>query len=190
MPARFVGVVGFVLISLGCASQASADLFTSFFCSIAKDIKRRQCWPAPFVAEDRVAVRTPFSTMVANGWRRQNMLGDFHFEQGTGQLTEAGRLKVRWILTTGPEQHRLIYVHAADNDQETSARIVAVEQLASQISPTNLPPVQATSIADDGWSASQVDAIERKYSGSQPSPRLSPAGSSGGGASSGGSGSQ
>ena len=186
MPARFVGVVGFVLISLGCASQVSADIFTSFFNSIVKDVKRRQCWPSPFVEDDRVAVRLPFSTMVANGWRRQNMLGDYHFEQGTGQLTEAGRIKIRWILTAGPEQHRLIYVHMADNDQETSARVMAVQQLASQISPTNLPPVLTTSISDEGWSAGQVDAIERRYLGSQPNPRLTPSSSSGGGGGSGG----
>ncbi len=193
MPARLIGIVGFALISLGCASQVSADMCTSFFNSIAKDIKRRQCWPAPFVADDRVAVRMPFSTMVANGWRRQNMLGEFHFEQGTGQLTEAGRIKVRWILTAGPEQHRLLYVHMADNDAETAARMVAVQQLASQISPTNISPVTATSISDEGWSANQVGTIERKYLGTQPSPRLptsssSSGGSSGGGSSGGGSG--
>jgi len=181
MSARFVGVIGFVLISLGCASQVSADLLSCFFGSIARDTKRRQCWPDPFAASDRAAVRAPFVTMVANGWRRQNMLGEFHFEQGTGQLTEAGRLKVRWILTTGPEQHRLIYVHTADTNEETSARLTAVQQLASRISPNNLPPVLPTSISDEGWPASQVDAIGRKYLGSQPIPRLPAASASGGG---------
>ena len=58
MPARFVGVVGFVLISLGCASQVSADYVPGFFNSIARDVKRRQCWPDPFAAPDRAAVRT------------------------------------------------------------------------------------------------------------------------------------
>jgi hypothetical protein len=184
MPARLVGIVGFMLISLSCASQVSADLVTCFFSGIAKDVKRRQCWPAPFSATDRVAARVPFAMMVANGWRRQNMLGEFHFEPGTGQLNEAGRLKVRWILTAGPEQHRLIYVHMADSNTETSARLAAVQQLASQISPANLPPVMATSVPDEGWSASQVDAIARKYAGAQPSPRLQmPSSTAGGGAS-------
>jgi hypothetical protein len=181
MLARFVGVIGFALISLSCAAQVSADMCSCFFSSIAKDVKRRQCWPAPFNACDRVAVRTPFSLMVANGWRRQNLLGEFHFEPGTGQLTEAGRLKIKWILTAGPEQHRRLYVHTANSNPETVARIVAVQQLASQISPTNLPPVMATSISDEGWSANQVDAIQRKYMSSQPSPRV-PAASAGGSA--------
>ncbi len=172
MPARIVGIVGFMLISLSCASQVSADLCSSFFGGIARDVKRRQCWPAPFSVADRVAARAPFALMCANGWRRQNMLGEFHFKPDTGELTEAGRLKVRWILTAGPEQHRLIYVHTADNNAETSARMAAVQQLARQISPANLPPVMATSIPDEGWSASQVDAVQRKYMSAQPSPRL------------------
>jgi hypothetical protein len=187
MTARSSRIVGFVLISLICASQASADLCTSFFNSIATDVKRRQCWPAPFMANDRVAARLPFAMMAANGWRRQNMLGEFHFEPGTGQLTEAGRLKVRWILTAGPEQHRAIYVHLADNNQEMVARMTAVQQYASQVTPMNLPSIAATSIPDDGWSANEVDIIQRKYLSSQPSPRLPPPSSGSGGGSGGGS---
>ena len=110
--------------------------------------------------------------MVANGWRRQNMLGEFHFEPATGQLTEAGRLKVRWILTACPEQHRLIYVHTAERDEETSARIAAVQQLAAQIAPNDVPPVMPTSISDDGWPADQVDLIGRKFQSSTPATPL------------------
>lgn len=127
--------------------------------------------------------------MIANGWRRQNMLGEYHFEPGTAKLTEAGRLKVRWILTTGPQQHRLIYVHRADTDEETSARMATVLQLASKITPYDLPPVLATSISDDGWPADQIDRVGRKYQASTPAPRLpSPAGGGGSAPSSGGGG--
>jgi hypothetical protein len=189
MPARFVGVIGFVLISLGCASQVSADLISYFFGGIAKDVKRRQCWPEPFAAPDRSAVRTPFATMVANGWRRQNMLGEVYFEPNTGQLTEAGRMRVRWILTAAPEQHRLVYVHTANTPEETSARMASVQQLARQIAPNRVSPVLPTSISDDGWPANEVDAIGRKYNSSQPTPRLPmPSASSSGGAGGGGGG--
>jgi hypothetical protein len=191
MSARMTGVVGFILISLGYAAEASADLCHSACTSVAQDVKRRQCWPQPFLAPDRVAVRAPFAAMVANGWRRQNMLGEFHFEPHNGQLTEAGRLKVQWILTAGPQQHRLIYVHTADSREETAARLAAVQQLASKISPESLPPVLPTSIVDEGWSAAQVDAIQRKYMGATPTPRLSmpsPAASTNGSGSGGGGG--
>lgn len=172
MPVRFLTVVGFVLIAIGSATQVSAEILCEAFNSIARDVKRRQCWPDPFEAPDRATVRAPFAIQVANGWRRQNMLGEFHFEPGTGQLTEAGRLKVRWILITGPQQHRLIYVHTADGDEETAARIAAVQQLALQITPNNVPPITPTSISDDGWPAADVDMIGRACQGSKAAPRI------------------
>jgi hypothetical protein len=189
MPARLLGVIGFVLILLGCVSQVSADFCFGMFNGMAKDVKRRQCWPEPFASADRVAARAPFVTMVSNGWRRQNMLGENHFDPATGQLTEAGRQKVRWILVTGPQQHRTIYVHAGQTEEETSARMAVVQQLACQITPNNPPPVFSTTIADAGWPATEVNAISRKYIGSLPNPRLpapsSSSGSSGGAAPSG-----
>ncbi len=172
MPARFLSVVGFILITLVSATQVSAELLCEVFNSIARDVKRRQCWPEPFTGPDRAVTRAPFMVQVANGWRRQNMLGEFHFERGTGQLTEAGRLKVRWILTAGPQQHRLIYVHTAEKDEETSIRIAAVQQLAAQIAPNDLPPVLPTSISDEGWPADEVDLIGRKFQATTPPPRL------------------
>jgi hypothetical protein len=183
MPARFLTVVGSVLIVIGSATQVSAEILCEAFNSVVRDVKRRQCWPDPFQAPDRATARAPFAIQVANGWRRQNMLGEFHFEAGTGQLTEAGRLKVRWILTAGPQQHRLIYVHAADGNEETEARIAAVQQLALKIAPNNLPPITPTWVADEGWPADEVDLIGRAFQKSMPTPRL-PA-PSGGGSSSG-----
>jgi hypothetical protein len=186
MSARFLTALGLALIALGSATQVSAEILCETFNSIARDVKRRQCWPEPFNAPDRAAVRAPFAIQVANGWRRQNMLGEFHFEQNSGQLTEAGRLKVRWILTVAPQQHRLIYVHTSDRPEETAARIAAVQQLAGKITPNNVPPVLPTSISDEGWPADQVDMIGRKFQASTPAPRLPPP--AGSGSSSGGGG--
>ena len=185
MPARFPSVVGLALIALASATQVSAEILCDAVGNVVRDAKRRNCWPEPFVHADRATVRAPFCVMVANGWRRQNMLGEFHFEPATGQLTEAGRLKVRWILTACPEEHRLIYVHTAERDEETSARVAAVQQLAAQITPNDLPPVMPTSISDDGWPANQVNLIGRKFQSSTPPPRLpAPTGGTGSGSSS------
>ena len=82
MSARLLSVVGLVLIVLGSATQVLADPFCDVVNSIAQDTKRRNCWPDPFVSWDRASVRAPFVVQVANGWRRQNMLGEFHFEPG------------------------------------------------------------------------------------------------------------
>ncbi len=196
MPARSLAVVGSLLIAFGCATQVSAELLTSAWNSIVRDVKRRQCWPDPFQCPDRAAVRAPFCAMVANGWRKQNLLGDFHFDPQSGQLTEAGRLKVQWILTACPEQHRLIYVRVAGTREETAARVAAVQQLAAQLATDELAPmapmtpVMTTSISDDGWPAVQVDMIARKFLSSTPVPQLpATTGSTSGGASGASSGS-
>jgi hypothetical protein len=186
MPARLFGTIGSVLLVLSFASQASAEFCCGIFNSIARDVKRRQCWPEPFSSADRAAARMPFVTMVSNGWRRQNMLGDAHFDPSTGQLTEAGRIKLRWILINAPQQHRVVYIRVGMTDEETSSRFASVQQLVCQIAPTNPPPVLPTSIADEGRPAAEVDAISRKYLDSTPLPRLAP--SSSGGSSSGGTG--
>ena len=187
MSARLLSLAGLVVIVVGSAAQAVADPCSDFFHGVVQDTKRRNCWPEPFISGDRATVRAPFVVQVANGWRRQNMLGEFHFESGSGQLNEAGRLKVRWILITGPQQHRLIYVHGAERNEETAARLAAVQQLACQISPNDVPPVMLTTIADDDSPADRADAIGRKFQATTPSPRLPAVG--GGDSSSGGGGS-
>ena len=151
----------------------SADWLCDFFNSVARDTKRRNCWPAPFVCPDRQAVREPFAVMVNNGWRKQNMLGDFYFEPTTGQLTEAGKLKIRWIVFEAPEQHREIYVHIGQTSEETQARLAFVTAEAGSLAPQGqVPPVMQTSISDGGYPAERVDLIERKYQSSTPIPRM------------------
>ena len=73
--------------------------------------------------------------MVSNGWRKQNMLADHHFADESGVLTEAGRMKVRWILTEAPRHHRTIYVHRDEDAEVTAARIDYVQQLAAETQP-------------------------------------------------------
>jgi hypothetical protein len=165
-----------------------ADWLCDFGNSVVRDTKRRNCWPEPFNCPDRQAVRAPFAIMVNNGWRRQNMLGEFHFEPTTGQLTEAGKLKIRWIVYEAPEQHRSIYVHIAKTTEETAARMEAVNLLVSTLVPQGeMPQIMQTAIADDGAPADRVDMIGRKYQSSTPVPRLpSPNGQSGSSGSSGG----
>lgn len=153
----------FVVFTLTAASTAAVAMAEGICGCLADDVRRRQCWPEPFLSADRATATAPFAIQVANGWRKQNMLGEFHFEQGTGQLTEAGRLKIRWILQTGPKQHRLIYVHSAETFEETESRMAAVEQLASRIAPGDMPPILSTNIADQGWPADQVDSIGRQF---------------------------
>jgi len=70
-------------------------------------------WPWPYVCPDRIAVREPFCIMVNNGWRRENLLGAHHFNPDSNQLTSAGQLRVQWIMTQAPPDHRNIFVERA-----------------------------------------------------------------------------
>ncbi|MGW8256997.1 MAG: hypothetical protein ACWGMZ_05895 [Thermoguttaceae bacterium] len=165
-----LGVFAVVLFS---ALPLSADCLSDFFCSIARDTKRRNCWPKPFVCPDRQLVRMPFAVMVHNGWRRQNMLGNFYFESKTGRLKEAGEIKIRWILFEAPQQHRSIYVHTGKTKEETASRMENVQTFVASLIPQNeMPPIMQTSIPDLGSPADHVQLIERKYQATIPAPRL------------------
>ena len=181
MMARLVCLVAFSLVSLACTLPARADWICEFFYCMARDTKRRNCWPKPFVCPDRSAARAPFALMINNGWRHQNMLGDYHFSPDSGELTEAGQLKVQWIVTEAPQPHRTIYVYRADTAEATAARIRCVEQLAARLAPDGVfPPVLESEVPPRGWPASRVDIIGRKFESSTPDPRL-PAMTAGGG---------
>jgi uncharacterized membrane protein YgcG len=144
-------------------------------------------WPQPWVCPDRQSVRAPMAIMAANGWRRQNMLTDFHFTDNN-EVTEAGELLVRWILTEAPQARRVIYVHCAMTGQDTATRMAAVAKAAQKVCPGQpIPPILETNISDAGWPAREVEIISRRFDATMPDPRLPK--DSGGGGSSGGTGS-
>ena len=127
MLVRFLTAVGTVCIILGSATQVSAECWlTCFVKGIVRDVKERQIWPEQYRPIDKASAVAPFPTMIENGWRRQNMLVAAHFDANSNQLTEAGQNKIRWILTSAPQQRRSIYVHVADSSEETSTRIASV----------------------------------------------------------------
>jgi hypothetical protein len=177
MTVRTLRLLGCVLIAFG---SAGAVLAGDFVGSVVRDVKRRQCWPEPFVTYDAATARTPFAAMVSNGWRRQNMLGDNYFDLSTGELNEAGSLKLRWILLESPPQHRSVYVHVAGTEGETASRIAAVQQEMNKIAPqAAIVPVLPTTIPDDGWPADRVELITRAYLKNMPAPQLPASGISG-----------
>ncbi len=165
-----------IVVSLGLSATSvplRAECLHEFAASVARDFKRRNCWPKPFVCPDRQTVRAPFHMMVNNGWRRQNMLGDHHFQPTTGEITEAAEMKIRWILTAAPQHHRTIYVHRADFPAETTARMESVRLATRNILPEGMEAaILETDVPSYGWPAWQVDAIDRMFESSMPEPRL------------------
>lgn len=167
-----------ILLTLVTASATWAG--EGFLHSIAIDTARNNCWPDAFVPTDRTSVRLPFMVMVTNGWMRQNLIGDYLFDESGQALTEAGRRRVEWIVTQAPIQHRTIYVKRSRSAQITDARVQAVIAAAKEV----LPPdqkveVRVTDLEAPGWPAEYVDYVERSYYKTIPQPRLPPRGSSG-----------
>lgn len=153
--------------------EAQSSRMQIFWDSVVIDFQRNNCWPEPFVRPDRLSVRAPFVLMVNNGWRRQNMLADYHFEEGTNNLNEAGKLKIRWIMTEAPRHHRTIYVRRADTPETTAERLALVEQSAAQyVREGEHPMVLETTLDASGWPATRVDMIDRRWLDSTPDPRL------------------
>lgn len=162
---------GALFIGVACASHAQAG-WHEFWHRTKVDFHRNNAWPEPFQSADRAAVREPFCIMVNNGWRMQNTIGTFLFDD-THQLNRAGEIKLRWILTQAPIHRRAVFVLQADTPQETAARVESVQHAISRMIPHGpLPPVMLTDTEPDGGSGEYYDAINRALQSSLPTPRL------------------
>ena len=139
-------------------------------------------WPRQYIAPARRGICQSMELMVHNGWRRQNLLGKYHFDPNGDQLTEAGKLKVDWILTQAPPQRRSIFVERAATADQTAQRVQAVQDLAASTSGASTPAdVQETHLHDEGHPALAVDAVFTGFTASQRTPSLpTAAGASGG----------
>lgn len=140
-------------------------------------------WPQQYAGPARRGICQSIEVMTANGWRRNNLLGKYHFQPNGEQLNEAGRLKTEWILTQAPPARRTVYVQRDLNAELTAGRIESVQQFAANMTPAGEPDVQETHIRDDGYPAGAVDAVFTGFQANRPIPALPTAASasSGGG---------
>lgn len=155
------------------ATPAEAQWFTSFMHKCKIDYKRNQYWPEPFIWADRKATIAPFGQMVANGWRRQNLLSDYHFNDEDTHLNPSGEARLRYILTQQPPSRRTVFVQQGLTPEETAARMNLVHRASMRILP---PGVMANVVESDlpnqGWPADDIDAVARKFNATRPDPRL------------------
>ena len=184
---RLGSIILVLSVMLGTASTAKAQWFDNFCESFKRDYRRNSMWPEPFLQADRQATMAPFAIQTANGWRRRNLMSDYHFEDGTNQLTLAGETKLRYILTQMPPNRRIIFVQQGLAADVTEGRIHSVERAASRIVPPGMvAQVVETNLPNEGWPAEEIDAVSRKFNSSRPDPRLPAGGMSGGGSGAGG----
>jgi hypothetical protein len=176
-PALFVSWT--VLIS---AAPVHAQWFSNFRDEVHRGYIRNNAWPEPFIRADREAVMLPFALMTANGWRRQNLISDYHFNEDGTQINLAGETKLRHILTQLPPNRRTVYVQQGLTAGETAHRIELVQRAAGRMVPVGfVADVVETNLPNDGWPADDVDAIAKKYQNSRPEPRLKGSDDGGGG---------
>lgn len=134
---------------------------------------KNKAWPWPNICPDRVSARAPFALMVRNGWRRQNLLGEHHFEAGGDKLTRAGELKVHWVMTQAPRNFRQIFVERSIDPSVTSNRIATAEQYATRVAlPGDTPEVHDTRLISEGRPADVVDYINVSFREAMPTPAL------------------
>jgi hypothetical protein len=155
------------------AAPAEAQWFTNFWDGMRTGYRRNKMWPEPFLQADRESANLPFSIMVANGWRRQNLLSDYHFNDGNQQLNQAGAMKLRFILTQMPPQRRTIFVQQGLTNDVTAVRIRMAQKEAAKILPPGyLADVVESDLPNDGWPADEIDAVAKSFQKSRPEPRL------------------
>ncbi len=130
-------------------------------------------WPRPYVIPAQNTVDVMYEAMINNGWRRQNLLGKHHFDTDTQQLTQAGKLKVEWILTQVPPQRRNIFIERGTNESQTSIRIESIHQHTASMSPAQGPvSVTDTHLVSEGHPAAAVDAMFTGYQSNKLPPVL------------------
>jgi hypothetical protein len=155
------------------ASSAEAVIIDSTAHYIKSGYHRNKNWPYPYMCPDRAAVREPFEAMIRNGWRRQNLLGPHFFNPHTNQLTLAGELQVRWIMTQAPPQWRQVFVERSIDPSITADRIAATRDYASRVAlDGGMPEVFETSLMAEGRPASIVDVTNVKFMENMPVPVL------------------
>lgn len=132
-----------------------------------------QQWPSPYVCPDRKYAHAPFNTMIQNGWRRQNLMGSHHFNEDASKLTQAGELKVQWIMTQAPPAYRQMFVERSIDPTVTESRIDTIKAYSEKIATNETPPqVAETHIYSEGRPASTVDFVNNQFRDNQRVPAL------------------
>ena len=163
-----------VLFAWEGESARAEGWWSRFWRSVATDFRRNNCWPEPFIYPNRAAVRVPFQIMVSRGWQRHNTLGQEYFDPETQQLTQAGKLKVQWIMTRAPLDRRVVYVNPGPTASATQARLAAVRQLVSAYVARDQVDehLALTRTPEAKWPGADITTIGQRFRGAQPAPVL------------------
>ncbi len=145
----------------------------ALYCHMERGCQENDTWPKQYLAAERANTQAPFEMMIQNGWRRQNLLGPHHFNQDCTQLADAGKLRVQWILTQPPAQHRQVFIERSINEDLTEARIAATNEFASKvITDGSIPSITDSHIMSSGRPATVVNYVNTTFRDNMPTPVL------------------
>ena len=179
-------VIGLAMLAATSSARAENE-WDDFWDSVKVDFHRNNEWPHPFVEADTAATNAPFAIMIANGWQRENLLGEEYFDSDTKHLSAAGRNRIRTILTISPPEHRVVFVQRDLSEDVTARRLDEVQQTVAAMLPQgSLPDVLVSNMTPASRSAEVVNAELKSYTSSVPQARLSGAKAAGSSSSSGG----
>jgi hypothetical protein len=164
---------GLICLVIGVAASNSAEAqYSEWKHKSHVDYARNNHWPQPFRGADANSVIAPFEVMRNNGWREHNTVGTALFSN-EHCLSEAGLLKVQWIVTQAPQSQRVVYVKTGRTSEETAARVESVQLAVSQLIPTGpLPQILTTDIEPTTSSGSYQTVVHRALVKTTPTPRL------------------
>lgn len=148
-------------------------------------------WPHPYNCQDRADVNNLLEAQSGAGWAQATTLHDYHFDEDTQQLTDAGRSHLIWVMNSVPMQFRTVYVSQGTTAEMGQLRVTTAEKFMQETGATNIPPVVAKFELFNGRPANEVDRLRTLELQSIPRPRLfliGVAGRQGGGGGGGGAG--
>ena len=159
-----------LLVSASSVAQAG---WGDFWHRFHVDYHRMSCWPEPFQHADKQVTVQPLIAMTDAGWRRQNTMSDHFFDPQKQVLSQAGKMKVRWIATQAPMHRRTVFVLRGPAPEATAVRVNTVKEYLTELLPEGpRPEVLLTDTIPPGASGDYFDEVDRQLKSSVPVPRL------------------
>lgn len=145
-------------------------------------------WPYPYVCADRADVQNIMETQVVNGWIEATTLYDYHFDEATQELNQAGVAHLQWIVSHAPVQYRQTHIASTANPEFNNVRLLSVQKSVSALTGDSSLSIASRVTHSVGRPAAEVQAIhEARLSGALP-PVISYQSEVGGGSGGGGGG--
>jgi hypothetical protein len=130
-------------------------------------------WPWPYLCTDRAVVLDMTHAQEANGWLSETTLYEYYFNPDTNELTQPGKMQLRWILDYVPTNFRTVWIQQVDDPQAGQVRMNNVRRVATQIAgANNVPQIQWRVAMAPSRPAIEAEAIRRKELQTIPTPRI------------------